>query len=124
MDDAEHARQLDALVARIDAAADRVFASGERLEGEVDEAEAREVEEYGDALHVGMGTRRRWRRLESLDDYADAMTESMVSWTKRANDIYAERPTGRFRRWRQRRRLLSVAKYFERAADRLGRLHP
>lgn len=68
MDDAEHVRKLDAMVDRIDAAADRVFASGERLEGEVDDAQAREYEEYGEALHVGMRTRRRWRRLESLDD--------------------------------------------------------
>jgi hypothetical protein len=34
------------------------------------------------------------RRLENLDDYADAMTESVVARPKRANDISAERPAG------------------------------
>jgi hypothetical protein len=124
MNDAEHVRRLDALVARIDSAADHVFSAAERLSNEVDEAEAREVDEYRDALRVGSRTSRRWRRLEKLDDYADATTESVVAWMKRANDIYAERPTGRWRRWRQCHRLLSIARYFERAAARLETVHP
>lgn len=124
MDDAEHVRRLDALLARIDAAGEHVFTAAERLSNEVDEAEAREVDEYGDELRVGLGTRQRWRRLERLDGYVDATTESVVAWTKRANDLHAERSTGRWRRWRQRRRLLWIAKYFERAAARLETVHP
>jgi hypothetical protein len=127
MDDAEHVRRLDALVDRIDSAAGRVFTAAERLSNEVDEAEAREVDEHGDAGRVGARTPRRWRRLEKLDDYADAMTESVVAWTERANAIHAERPTGRgqqWRRWRQRRRLLSIARQFERGATRLETVHP
>jgi hypothetical protein len=124
VDDAEHVRRLDALVARIDSAAEHVFAAAERLSNEVDEAEAREVDEYGDAPRVGPGTSLRWRRLEKLNDYVDATTASVVAWTKRANDVYAERPTGPWRRWRQRRRLLWIAKYFERAAARLQTVHP
>ncbi|MDT7556807.1 MAG: hypothetical protein QOI68_1277 [Pseudonocardiales bacterium] len=124
MDDAEHVRRLDALVDRIDSAAGRVFTAAERLSNEVDEAEAREVDEHGDAGRVGARTPRRWRRLEKLDDYADAMTESVVAWTERANAIHAERPSGRGRRWRQRRRLLSIAKQFERGAARLETVHP
>lgn len=124
MDDTEHVRRLDSLVARIDSAAEHVFAAAERLSNEVDEAESREVDEYGDASRVGPATSRRWRRLEKLNGYVDATTDSAVAWTKRANDIYAERPTAPWGRWRQHRRLLWIAKYFERAAARLDTLHP
>lgn len=124
MDVEEHARQLDALISRIDAAADRIFGQAERLSGEVGEREDREVGKYGDAMQVGIGTQRRWRRLEQLDAYADATTESVVAWAKEASRIYARRPTSAWGRRSQRRQLLSIAKYFERAAGRLGETHP
>ena len=124
MDDAEHVRRLDALAARIDSAAEHVFTAAERLSREVDEARAREVDDYGDATRVTSRTSWRWRRLDKLDGYADAMTESVLAWTRRANDLHAARPAGRWRRWRQRRRLLSIARQFERGAARLGAVHP
>ena len=124
MDEAEHVRQLDALISRIDVAVDRIFGQAERLSGEVGAQEDREVDEYGDALRVSAGTQRRWRRLERLDDYADAMTESVVAWREEASRIYARRPASAWRRRSQRRQLLSIAKYFERAAGRLGETHP
>lgn len=123
MDEEEHARQLDGLIARIDAAADRIFGQAERLSGEVGELEAREVAEYGDAPRAGPAAQWRWRRLERLDGYADAMTESVVAWGKEASRVYAQRPASSWGRRSQRRRLLSIAKYFERAAGRLGQTH-
>lgn len=124
MDDAEHARLLDELVNRIDVAAERVFDAAERLMDEVHEAEDRADERAGDAVRVDPRTKRRWRRLDQLDAYQDAMTESVVAVGKQAARIRAERPTGAWLRWRQRRRLLWIAKYLERGADRLGRTHP
>ncbi len=124
MDDAEHARVLDELVKRMDAAADRIFQQSERLSDEVDESQAREDEKYGDALNVSARTKWRWRRLDRLDDYAAFMDQSVVDWTKEASRIYGQRPTSAWGRYRQRRQLLSIAKYFERAADRLGQTHP
>lgn len=124
MDSSEHARRLDALVARIDSAAEDVFTAAQHLSNQVDEAHSREIDEHGDALRVGLGTSRRWRRLERLEDYVDATTESVVAWTKRANDLYAERPATPVRRWRQRRRLRWIAAYFERAAARLRTVRP
>jgi hypothetical protein len=124
MDDAEHVRRLDALMRRIDSAAEHVFAAAGRLSHEVDAAEAREVDEYGDAGRVGSRTSWRWRRLERLDGFANAMTESVLAWTERANNLYAARPSGRWRRWRQRHRLLSIARQFERGAARLDTVRP
>ncbi|WP_020673195.1 hypothetical protein [Amycolatopsis nigrescens] len=124
MDEAEHIRQLDKLISRIDLAADRIFEAAKQLSDEVDDAQAREDAEYEDALQVGMRTKWRWRRLDSLDDYADVMTESVVAWTRKASHIYAQRPTSGWGRYRQRRQLLSIANYFEHGADRLGKTHP
>jgi hypothetical protein len=124
MNAAEHTRRLAALTDRIDAAAERIFEGAERLSSDVQDAETRVVDQSGDAPRVGPRTAWRWRRLEQLDDYVDATTESVVAWSKRVDEIHAEHPTGRWSRWRQRRRLLSIAKYFERAATRLERTNP
>jgi hypothetical protein len=124
MDEAEHLRRVDALLGRFDSAAERVFAAADRLFKEIDEAEDREDERIGDAVRVGPRTKARWHRLDRLAETAHTATESLVSWAKFVAAVSAERPASGWGRWRQRRRLRSVAKSFERTAVLLERLRP
>lgn len=123
-DDVKHAEELRSLINRVDSGAIRIIDAAERLFGELNQADDREDDKYADVYRVGAVTKWRWRRLENLHRYAYALLDSVSTWSAVASDIYAEQPTGSWRRWRQRRRLLSVAKYFERAATHLEGVHP
>ncbi|MFI9379583.1 hypothetical protein [Kutzneria sp. NPDC052558] len=105
MDEAEHRRRLTGLNKRVDVAGERIFDASERLLGEIAMAERRSLK-----------TDVPERRLRALGDYVEAVTATSASWGQEALRVYAGRPTSAWARFRQRRRLRTIARTLERVA--------
>jgi hypothetical protein len=114
VDEAEHVAQVEALIGRIDVAAQHVLDAAHDLSNAVEAADGRDHRRAGPKA----------RRLMNLGQYADVTADSVIAWTTRAYAIYAKWPTGPWRRRWQRRRLLDIAKYLERVAARLEASRP